>query len=228
MGDFKDKNADALSKISKDRSRTNLFKTGEQQLIAYLVQRIPSFISSDMLTAIGFLGSIMTFAGFVLGSYWGKYWLLLGIVGFAVNWYGDSLDGRVAYYRNKPRKWYGFSLDLTVDWFTTILIGLGFVVYVEVQWQFIGYGFILLYGWAMITAILKYKITNKYAIDSGLFGPTEVRIIISALLVLEILIPNSIVYCGIFVCVVLFIVDIIGFVKLLKVADIQDKEERKE
>jgi hypothetical protein len=227
MVDSKDNNEDVLSKISKDRSRTNLFKTGEQQLIAYLVQRIPSFVSSDMLTAIGFLGSITTFAGFVLGSYWNKYWLLLGILGFIVNWYGDSLDGRVAYYRNKPRKWYGFSLDLTVDWFTTILIGLGFVVYVEAQWQFIGYAFILLYGWAMITAILKYKITNKYAIDSGLFGPTEVRIIISSLLVLEILIPNSIIYCGIFVCTALFIVDIIGFLNLLKVADNQDKEERK-
>jgi hypothetical protein len=226
MVDFKNKNADALSKISKDRSRTNILKTHEQQLIAYLVQRIPSCISSDMLTAIGFVGSIITFAGFVLATYYSKYWLLLGILGFAINWFGDSLDGRVAYYRNRPRKWYGFTLDLTVDWFTNILIGLGYVFYVDTQWEFIGIGFIMLYGWAMITAILRYKITNKYTIDSGLCGPTEVRIIICLLLILETLIHNAIVYCGLLVCIILLIVNIIDFVKLLKMGDQRDKEER--
>lgn len=223
----KDKNADALSKITKDRSRTNILRGGEQKLIAYLVQRIPAFVSSNMLTAFGFFGTIITAGSLITASFFGRYWLLWGILGFAINWFGDSLDGRIAYYRNKPRKWYGFSLDFTVDWISNIAIGAGFIIYVGAPWGIIGYGFVTLYGWAMMTALLRYKIIGKYTIDSGLLGPTEVRFIISAILILEVIIKGSVVYFGALTCVVLLIVNIIDFRKLLKAADDLDKEERK-
>ena len=222
----KNKNADALAKISTDRSRTNLLKKSEQKLIAWLVQRIPAGISSNMLTAIGFIGSLMTTACFPLAKYFNKYWLLVGIFGFIVNWFGDSLDGRLAYYRNKPRKWYGFSLDFTVDWISNIAIGLGYIVYVGSTWGVLGYGFVTLYGWAMMMALLRYKITGKYTIDSGLLSPTEVRIILSFMLVLEVLFSGAIVYFGITICIILLIVNIIDFNKLLKAANLQDKEEK--
>ncbi|KAB2825439.1 MAG: CDP-alcohol phosphatidyltransferase, partial [Paludibacter sp.] len=95
----------ALKVISSDRERTNILRKYEQNLIAYLVQRIPSWISSDMLTLIGFSGSIIIFVGFVLATYLHSSFLLLGVAGFLISWFGDSLDGRVAYYRKKPRKW---------------------------------------------------------------------------------------------------------------------------
>jgi len=220
------KNTDALSKITKDRHRTNILKKHEQNFIAFLVRHIPSWINSDALTAIGLAGSVITAVGFVLATYFQRSFLLLGVLGFAINWFGDSLDGRLAYFRNKPRKWYGFSLDFTVDWLTNILIGYGYIVYVRGQSELFGFGFVVLYGWAMITALLRYKITGIYTIDSGLLGPTEVRIIISLFLVLEILLPGSIIYCGILACLILFIVNIIDFLKLLKMADQKDKDER--
>ncbi|MDR2383568.1 MAG: CDP-alcohol phosphatidyltransferase [Prevotellaceae bacterium] len=216
----------ALSKISKDRDRTNILKKHEQNLLAFLVQHIPSRINSDMLTAIGLAGSFVTAASFILASYFHRSLLLFGILGFALNWFGDSLDGRLAYYRNKPRKWYGFSLDFTVDWLTNILIGLGYIVYVGGEWELLGFGFVVLYGWAMMTALLRYKIIDKYTIDSGILGPTEVRIIISLFLVFEIIWKGSIVYCGILACVILFVINIIDSLKLLKIADNRDKEEK--
>ena len=215
-----------LSKISKDRVRTNLLKNSEQKLIVFLVQRIPAAINSDMLTGIGFAGSLIVTVAFVLGKYYDRYWLLLGIAGFAINWFGDSLDGRLAYFRNKPRKWYGFSLDFTIDWLSNIAIGSGYILYVDGPWEMIGFGFVMLYGWAMITALLRYKITGKYSIDSGLLSPTEVRAIISLLLIFEVILPGSFVYAGILVCVILLVVNIIDFVNLLKTADSLDKEER--
>jgi hypothetical protein len=227
MSDSTNKDADALSKITKDRSRTNILKKYEQNLLAFLVQRIPLWINPDTLTAIGFVGSLMTAAGFILAAYLGKYWLLFGVLGFVVNWFGDSLDGRLAYYRNRPRKWYGFSLDFTVDWLTNILIGLGYIVYVDEEWELFGFGFVMLYGWAMIMALLRYKIVDKYTIDTNSLGPTEVRIIISLILILEIIFAGTIVYCGALICIVLFVINIIDFVKLLKMADQRDKEERK-
>lgn len=221
-------NDNALSKITKDRKRTNLLRKYEQNALAYLVQRIPSFINSDMLTAIGFVGSIITFVSFVLAYYCSKYYFILGVIGFFINWFGDSLDGRIAYYRNTPRKWYGFSLDLTVDWLTNMLIGFGYVIYVGPDWQVLGFAFVMLYGWAMITALLRYKIVDKYTIDSNLFGPTEVRIIISAMLILEIFVPNTLIIMGGLVTIILLMVNIMDFVKLLHMADKRDKEEKAE
>ncbi|MDR1338816.1 MAG: CDP-alcohol phosphatidyltransferase [Prevotellaceae bacterium] len=218
----------ALSKITRDRERTNLLKKYEQNTLAFLVQHIPSWINSDALTAIGLTGSFATAASFVLAFYFHRIFLLFGILGFAINWFGDSLDGRLAYYRNKPRKWYGFTLDFTVDWLTNILIGLGYIIYVGGKWELLGFGFVVLYGWAMMTALLRYKIINKYTIDSGLLSPTEVRIIISLFLMLEVIWQGSIVYCGILACAVLFVINIIDSLKLLKVADNRDKEEKSE
>ena len=49
--------------------RTNLLRKPEQKTIAFLVQRIPSWISSNMLTAIGFFGNIIVFLSFILATY---------------------------------------------------------------------------------------------------------------------------------------------------------------
>ena len=219
---------EVLKIIFKDRTRTNLLKNCEQKTLAFLVQRIPSWIQSDMLTLFGFFGSLTVLLGFILATYVHKNFLLLGVLGFAINWFGDSLDGRLAYYRNKPRKWYGFSLDLTIDWITTILIGLGYILYVRGYWVFAGFGFVGFYGWAMITTLIRYKVTGKYIIDSGLLGPTEVRIIISTILIAEVLFKDAILYSGIGACAVLLIVNIIETLKLLNQAnDLDNAEKRK-
>ncbi|MDX9749123.1 MAG: CDP-alcohol phosphatidyltransferase [Paludibacter sp.] len=217
-----------LKVISSDRDRTNLLRKYEQNLIAYLVQRIPSWISSDMLTFIGFSGSIIIFVGFVLATYIHSSFLLLGVVGFMISWFGDSLDGRVAYYRKKPRKWYGFALDITADWLGIILMGLGFVIYATGFWEFFGFGFVVLYGWEMITTLVRYKITGKYSIDSGLLGPTEVRIVLSLIFILEVVVHNSILYMGVIATAGLFIANLVDSIKLLKLADECDIREKEQ
>ena len=220
-------NSDSLSKITKDRDRTNFLKKYEQQSLAYLVQRIPLWINSDMLTGIGFIGSIITFGSFVLATFFQREWLLVGILGFVINWFGDSLDGRLAYYRNRPRKWYGFSLDCIVDWLSNILIGSGYIIYVGDQnGELIGFGFVVLYGWAMMMALLRYKIINQYIIDSGAMGPTEVRILICIVLIVEVIFPHTIIYLGLITCIALVIFNIKDFRKLLKMANQRDQEEK--
>ena len=221
------KMAKSLRLISTGRERTNILRGWEQKTIAYLVQKVPSWISSDGLTGIGLFGNIMVAASFVLGAYFNRYWLLLSLLGFAINWLGDSLDGRLAYYRNKPRKWYGLSLDVTVDWIGTLLIGTGFTIYAPGIWKYAGFFFVVLYGWEMITAQLRYKVGGQYSIDSGIFGPTEVRLLIGAIILFEVFIPGSIRYLATAACVFLLISNIVEARKLLILADERDKEERK-
>lgn len=214
--------------ISVDRERTNILRKSEQKALAYLVQRIPSWISSDMLTGIGFGGNILTFFSFLLAASVSTPYLLLGVLGYAISWFGDSLDGRIAYYRHKERKWYGFSLDITVDWLGVILMGLGFVVYSEGPWEIVGFGFVVLYGWEMITTSVRYKVTGKYSIDSGLFGPTEVRIIISLILIGEVLFKGSIQYVSLLATAILLVMNIIDTGKLFKLANEYDNNEKKQ
>lgn len=226
----KESTRESLRLITGDRDRTNILKKWEQQAIGYLVQRIPSWISSDGLTFIGFMGSVLTCASFVMAAYWHVELLLLGVLGFAISWFGDSLDGRLAYYRKKERKNYGFALDITADWLGIILMGVGFIVYMDGWYELLGFAFVVLYGWEMITALLRYQISGKYSIDNGILGPTEVRIIISLILVVEVLVNGSILYASILACIILFVANIIDTRKLLKIAnevDIRQKEENK-
>ena len=57
---------EVVKTISQDRERTNLLRKNEQKAIAFLVRYIPSRISPDMLTAVGFSGNVLVFAGFFL------------------------------------------------------------------------------------------------------------------------------------------------------------------
>jgi phosphatidylglycerophosphate synthase len=219
------KTSEVIESISHDRTRTNLLRKPEQWTIAFLIQHIPSWMSSNMLTAIGFFGTVIVFLSFILATYLDRNYLLLGVLGFMIIWFGDSLDGRIAYFRNKARKWYGFALDITIDWIGIILMGCGYIVYSKGIWELIGYAFVVMYGWEMIIALARYKITGKYSIDSGKFGPTEVRILVSAILVAEVLFKGSIIYSALLLTVILFIADISDTRKLLQAADGVDKKE---
>ena len=214
-------------KLFQDRKRTNILSEPEQKLISYLVPKVPNWISSDGLTAIGLLGAFIVLGSFLLAEYIHVSYLLLAVFGFFVQWFGDSLDGRIAYYRNKSRKWYGFALDIVMDWVSTVLIGLGYVFYAVGDAKYLGFALVALYGWAMIISQLRYRITDKYTIDAGLLGPTEIRVIICLVLVLEVILPGSIDYSVLMICIALLFVNFVYTKKLLDLGDIRDAEEKK-
>ncbi|TKC65484.1 CDP-alcohol phosphatidyltransferase [Pedobacter hiemivivus] len=217
---------DDLKRVFQDRKRTNILNNLEQQTLSFLVTRIPSYISSNILTFLGTIGSVLVLVGFVLANYLDRSYLLIGIFGLALNWFGDSLDGRIAYYRNIPRKWYGFSLDIIMDWVSTVMIGLGYMVYAKNKYELIAFVFVVLYGWAMIISQLRYKITDVYTIDSGLVGPTEIRIILALIFVVEVVFGGLIGYFAGIICITLFFINILDTRKLLKLGDIRDAIER--
>lgn len=210
--------------IFKTRERTNLLKESEQYTIALLCRWMPQWVTPNYLTAVGFIGSLIIFLGFVAATY-NRVLLLVAIAGFAIQWFGDSLDGRIAYYRNIPRKWYGFSLDLIMDWLSTILIGIGFYYYLPQKYEILAFTFVAGYGWAMLLTIIKYKITDNYTIDSGLFGPTELRIILCLLILTEMIWPGSLLIAAVAINIILFIVNCFKFHELLQAGNLRDKAQ---
>ena len=222
-----DQEKEQLHKLFKDRKRTNILCRPEQRFISLLLKRMPAFVTPDVLTAIGLAGSVVVFTGFVLARYNSRYFLLFCITGLFINWFGDSLDGRIAYYRNIPRKWFGFSLDIIMDWISTVLIGLGYFFYAEEGFEWVAFIFVALYGWAMIISQLRYKITDEYRIDAGLVGPTEIRVILAMILLAELIFFNTMQYYAAGICVILFIIDMSDTKKLLKSGDARDAAEKK-
>jgi len=212
--------------INSSRKRTNILKNVESKTITFLCKMMPNWVTSDMLTAIGFLGSIIVAIGLVMAKS-EKPWLIVSVLGFAIQWFGDSLDGRLAYYRNTPRKWYGWALDISVDWVSIGIIGFGFYYFFDLN-NFVAFLFIFTYGWSMINSLLKYKITNKYTIDTNLMGPTELRIIICIFILLEYFVDDILMIFGAVGSIILALINISDLVAILKEGNKLDDKERLE
>lgn len=214
----------ALIKVKpQERQRSNWLMAQEQRAIAWLCLRIPARISSNVLTVIGILGSVLIGIALLLGKHQ-REWLWLGIFGLAVNWFGDSLDGRLAYYRKRPRKWYGFALDMMSDWISLSCMTLALAYYLP--WPMVPQMLAAAYGARMLLALLQYKITQEYRIDSGKLGPTEARLILAVAFVLEIFLPTSLVWLSLSALLALLLVDTFEFLQLLRHAEARDRTER--
>ena len=87
------------------RIQTSIINSLEKKALVWLAQRQPSWVTSDMLTALGTLGALIVAVGFVLSNY-SIQWLWLSSLGMVVNWYGDSLDGTLARVHNCQRPIY--------------------------------------------------------------------------------------------------------------------------
>ncbi len=221
---MKSSNTSASKRIRNSRKRINLLKELEFTTIEFLCKIMPQWVTPNILTGIGLLGSIIVAVGLILGIY-NAWWLLMSVVGFAVQWFGDSLDGRLAYFRNIPRKWYGWSLDLNVDWISTSIIGLGFYFFFP-EYKIVSFLFVVAYGGSMIVALMRYKINNQYIIDAGLLGPTELRIIICLFLLLEIIFPGALLIFAFFGSIILMIINLVDSYKVMRLGDARDIQEK--
>ena len=211
--------------MSQDRQRSNLLKRAEARAIQSLCAAMPKWVYPDLLTAIGFCGSLVVCAGLWLARRGERMFLLLSVAGLVLHWFGDSLDGRLAYYRNTPRRWYGWALDLNVDWTSACFIGLGFYFYLP-SFKIVAFVFVVAYGGSMLVALLRYKVTDQYTIDTFKLGPTELRLLLAAVMLAEIYRPNTLLQFGFVGSLILVLINMIDSYKVLKLADHRDRQEK--
>jgi phosphatidylglycerophosphate synthase len=214
----------AQKRIRSSRERSHLLKKLEFKTIDYLCSIMPHWVTPDGLTLTGISGSIMVAIGMLLAIN-NPSFLFLSVLGFAIQWFGDSLDGRIAYYRNTPRKWYGWSLDINADWISISAISLAFYCYLP-QYKFIAILFALAYGGAMILSLLNYKLTDQYVIDKGLFGPTEMRIFISLAIIVEFFHMGTLAAFAAIASLLLIASNIADSIQLMRNGDKRDESEK--
>lgn len=165
-----------MGKESASRIQTSLLNAAEKKVLVWLAERMPRWVTSDMLTFVGVAGAVICAVGFFMANY-NVYWLWLSSLGLVVNWFGDSLDGTLARVRNTQRPIYGFFIDHTLDAVTQCVMfigaGLSPMFRFDVAMLVLA-GYLVLSIYTYIGAILK----GEFRLTYSSFGPTEFRIIV--------------------------------------------------
>ncbi len=140
---------------------------------------MPAWVTPDSLTACGMAGAMAVFAG-----YWASQadasWLWLSILGYVVQWFGDSMDGSLARYRAIERPQYGYFIDHSCDGIATILIlaGIGLSPFVRLDVALFALaGYLLL----SIHAYLSARVSGEFKLSYLAAGPTELRLLLIGL-----------------------------------------------
>jgi len=148
----------------------------ERKVLLWLAERTPDSISPDHLTALGFAAQFLAGVSYGLAR-WNKYALLLATFFIAVNWLGDSLDGTLARYRQKLRPRYGFYVDHMADTFGAVFLMSGLALSGFLHWQ-IAAGMLVGFLVLSVESYLTTYTIGKFPMSHGLFGPTEIRILL--------------------------------------------------
>jgi len=170
------------------RIQTSFLGAAERRALVWLASRQPQWVTSDMLTVVGTLGALLVGLGFMLTNF-GIQWLWLSVVGLAVNWYGDSLDGTLARVRDTQRPLYGYYLDHTVDCINEALmfVGAGLSPLMHLDLALLVY---ILYLLMTINVSINAHLKSEFRLTYAKLGPTEFRILVAIGCILVIAFPS--------------------------------------
>jgi len=163
---------------SAERVHTALTVSYEKRLLLWLARHTPAPIHSDHLTFLAFLAQILAGASYAYAAHDPNTLWLVNLFIF-LNWLGDSLDGTLARARNQQRPRYGFYVDHIVDTLSALALigGLGCSGYLH--WL-IAIALLLCFYVLAIESYLATYTIGHFHISHGLFGPTELRILMIA------------------------------------------------
>jgi archaetidylinositol phosphate synthase len=160
------------------RDQSSLLAPLERPALVALARRMPAWVNSDHLTALGLLGMLATGLCYWLGR-WSDYALVGASFAIVLNWFGDSLDGTLARVRNRLRPRYGFYIDHLLDAFGTcfLLVGLAMSPYMSAP---VALALLILFLLLSIQSYLATYALGTFHISFWKFSPTELRVLLIA------------------------------------------------
>lgn len=159
------------------REYGGLLAIPEKKALNWLAHRTPRWINSDHLTLLGL--AAMLAAG---AAYWtsgrNKHALILVVVSLFLNWFGDSLDGTLARFRNCQRPRYGYYVDHVIDLFgtTALLAGLALSGYMS---PLIALALLAAFVLVEAEVFLATHVQQVFRLSCFCIGPTELRIVLA-------------------------------------------------
>ena len=163
--------------VKHERVNRGLLAEPERRALRWLAERTPAWVKPDHLTALGVAGAVLTTIGFACTNI-SPYYVSLVLLGLALNWYGDSLDGTLARYRLIERPHLGYFLDHSCDLIsqTFIFLGLGISPYFTLRSALLALSMYLLMS---SYTYLKVMILRTHQLSYGGMGATELRVAIA-------------------------------------------------
>ena len=147
----------------------------EKQLLIWIAKRLPAWVNSDHLTALGAAAMLGVGACFWIGG--GALSMVIPLL--ALNWFGDSLDGTLARVRNRQRPRYGYYVDHVLD-ATGFAALVGGLILGGHMTAWIGLSFLAAYFLLLVEIALATHARGVFTISFFKLGPTELRILLAA------------------------------------------------
>ena len=165
-------------KVKQEKSKriqTSLLNASEKKVLLWLAERQPKWVDSDMLTYIGHVGAVVVALGFILANI-SVNLLWVSILGFVINWYGDSLDGTLARVRNQQRPVYGFYIDHTTDAINEALMfmGAGLSPFMHFDLACVA---LVVYLMLTLNVAMNAHLRGEFRLTYAKLGPTELRLV---------------------------------------------------
>ena len=168
-----------MSVASHVRQHNSILANAEKRALIWMAERLPRWINSDHLSALGLVSMAGAGMAFWLAATNPIAGASLVVLCLQLNWFGDSLDGTVARVRDQQRPHYGYYIDHVIDLAGTAMLFAGLAAS--------GY---------MTTAIAVLVVAAYYLVSAetflathsrGIFnmaflgvGPTELRVLLAA------------------------------------------------
>jgi archaetidylinositol phosphate synthase len=104
-----------MSATTHVRQHNSLLAAREKRLLIWIAERLPRWINSDHLSALGLAAMAGAGVSFVIAGADPVAGASLVVLCLLLNWFGDSLDGTVARVRDQQRPRYGYYVDHVID-----------------------------------------------------------------------------------------------------------------
>jgi len=161
---------------SAARIQGSITAQAEKRALIWMAERTPRAITADHLTLLGLAAQFFAGVSFALAR-WDRSALWAVIFFIGLNWLGDSLDGTLARVRRQQRPRYGFYVDHMVDTFGASFLMLGLALSGYLHWQ-VALGMLIAFLVLSIETYLATYCVDRFEMSHGLFGPTELRILL--------------------------------------------------
>jgi archaetidylinositol phosphate synthase len=158
------------------REQTSFLAPLERVCLNWLAKNLPSWVKPDHLTLLGFVAMFVAGLCYALAKWWPQALLIVNLC-LAINWFGDSLDGTLARFRNKQRPRYGFYVDHIIDAFGILFIICGLALSGYMSWT-IGLAMLVIYFLLSIDVYLATYTIGTFKLSFYKISPTELRVLL--------------------------------------------------
>ena len=159
------------------RIQQSVLASSEKRALLWLANRLPAWINSDHLTALG-LAALMLAGCCYAAAKTNPLFLSLATLCLLVNWFGDSLDGTLARVRNRQRPRYGFYVDHVTDALGALFLmgGLALSGFIH---SGVAIAMLVAFLLLSIEVFLATYTLGAFHLSFWGFGPTEIRILLA-------------------------------------------------